>query len=65
MTLQQTIKTKQWLDTHYPTHGDGCWSLEYIMQCASGHKAESSNYNTVIHAIKCACPEFVFTNYSI
>ena len=65
MTKEQTIKTKQWLDNNKPTRGDGVWSLEYIMQCAAGQRQDSDNYKTVVMAIKYACPEFVFTNYSI
>lgn len=65
MTTEQISKVKEFLDTYFPTFGDGCWSKEYILACAAGQQTDSMNYKTVIHAIKCSCPEFVFTNFSI
>lgn len=42
---------KQWLDSHYPTFGDGAWGIEFISQVFQGEHVGHENRPKVLLAL--------------
>jgi hypothetical protein len=64
MNKENLLAVKAWLDSAYPTYGDGCWSTEYIAEVAQGKHEQLENTKLVWQAIKAVCPSAV-SNYAI
>lgn len=40
-----------WLNTNYPTHGDGAWGEEFVTECFYGGHIGDMNRPRVLHAL--------------